>query len=748
MPLHKDDPKSVGGYKLVDRLGSGGMGVVYWGRSRSGRDVAVKVVHAQYAEDEVFRARFRQEIESVRKVSGAFTAPVVDADPEAIRPWMATQYVPGSSLAERIHDHGALKGTELRRLALGLVEALRDIHRAGVVHRDLKPANVLMAEDGPRVIDFGISRAAENHKTLTETGQMIGTPPFMSPEQFTDARKVSPASDVFSLGALLAFSATGRGPFDTDSPYMTAFRVVHEAPELEGIPQPLRGVLERCLSKEPGDRPELDRLAQEFADVLPEWHPDDPHTVTLRADVLRSVEATSSGADPAAVTKLPKVRRRGRRRPLVAAAGVGAVALGMLWYIRFGPGFDDSPQTTSSSATTADSRWAAVPAGWQSWQTTMYKTSPRGEVNPLAKHSGDPGDATCERYENAVYCAGNNVLPVRLDGRTGATVWRSALASSAEGSDSGRDNFELLGVRDDAMLLQHYVYGADGGTKVSIVALDTESGEQLWARDRNNVTVDQIVSGDLVLTPDLSGRLVTARSPRTGTDRWTLQLPSGDYCQFATEGSRLYAHCFPDDESKDAVLLELNKTNGTVRHRLNTPNGSGLLGTVDGRLAFVVSGDSGPARPEELTFSKIRLLDPDTGAATTTKLTKTYDGSVRLAAGTLWITGANGQVAAVSPLTGKQLWQTRTSVEGSGQPTYDARTRTLYLASTSGRVAALDARKGTLLWETGAHADQLASGETVKSEVLLYGGALVVSTPDGTVFSLDPAHPGRKPAAG
>ncbi|CAM5713475.1 Serine/threonine protein kinase OS=Streptomyces glaucescens OX=1907 GN=SGLAU_09860 PE=4 SV=1 [Streptomyces glaucescens] len=189
MTLHRDDPRSLGGYRLTDRLGAGGMGVVYRGRARSGREVAVKVVHAQYAQDPVFRARFRQEIEAVRKVSGAFTAPVVDADPEADRPWMATQYVPGRSLAERIRAHGPLRDTELRRLALGLVEALRDIHRAGVVHQDVKPANVLMAEDGPRVIDFGISRATEN-LTLTETGQMIGTPPFMSPEQFTDARSV------------------------------------------------------------------------------------------------------------------------------------------------------------------------------------------------------------------------------------------------------------------------------------------------------------------------------------------------------------------------------------------------------------------------------------------------------------------------------------------------------------------------------------------------------------------------------
>ncbi|CAL9568871.1 Serine_threonine-protein kinase AfsK [Streptomyces sp. enrichment culture] len=245
MPLRKDDPKSVGGYRLLDRLGAGGMGAVYRGRSRSGREVAVKVVHAQYAEDPVFRTRFRQEIAAVRKVSGVFTAPVVDADPDAERPWMATQYVPGPSLAARIRDEGPLDRTELRRLALGLVEALRDIHRAGVVHRDLKPANVLMADDGPRVIDFGISRAAENHNTLTETGQMIGTPPFMSPEQLTDARSVGPASDVFSLGALIVFAATGRGPFDADSPYLTAYRVVHDAPALDDVPEPLRPILER-----------------------------------------------------------------------------------------------------------------------------------------------------------------------------------------------------------------------------------------------------------------------------------------------------------------------------------------------------------------------------------------------------------------------------------------------------------------------------------------------------------------------
>jgi outer membrane protein assembly factor BamB len=749
VPLHKDDPKSVGGYRLVDRLGAGGMGVVYWGRSRSGRDVAVKVVHAQYAEDPVFRARFRQEIEAVRKVSGAFTAPVVDADPEAVRPWMATQYVPGSSLAQRIRDHGALKGTELRRLALGLVEALRDIHRAGVVHRDLKPANVLMSEDGPRVIDFGISRAVENHNTLTETGQMIGTPPFMSPEQLTDARTVGPASDVFSLGALLVYTVTGRGPFDADSPYLTAYRVVHDEPVLDGLPLPLRAVLERCLAKEIKERPEIDELAREFADALPESDPDDPLTVTLRTDALRAAGETFSGADPAAATRLPgRSRRIGGRgrgvRPMVAAGAAGALALGVLFYMAIGPGFPHGPRAASSAAS-ATSRWAGVPTGFTSWQTTVFKTAPRGAAKALGKGSGDPTDVTCRRYEDAVYCAGNDILPVRLDGRTGSTVWRSSIAST--GAGTGLNSFTLLGVTDRTVLVRQVVYpdGAGDGT-VSMVALDADSGERLWARRMGDASVDNL-TGDLALTPDTGGRLLTARSARTGADRWTVRLPAGDYCQFLTVGSRLYEHCFPDDESRAAEVVELNRRDGSVVRRLKTPYKTGLLGAVGGRPVFAV-GTSGPTRPDELTFGKVLLVDPDTGATTTTKLAKTYQGAVTLADGTLWITAANGQVTAVSPLTGKQLWQTRTDAEGSGRPTYDARTRTLYLASTSGRVAALDARRGTLLWQTGAHAEQLASGDVIKSEVRLYDGALLVNTPDGTVFGLDPAHPGRKSAAG
>ncbi|MFC5220355.1 serine/threonine-protein kinase [Streptomyces coerulescens] len=747
MPLHKDDPKSVGGYRLVGRLGSGGMGVVYRGRARSGREVAVKVVHAQYAEDAVFRARFRQEIDAVRKVSGAFTAPVLDADADAVRPWMATQYVPGPSLAARIRDGGPLKGAELRRLALGLVEALRDIHRAGVVHRDLKPANVLMAEDGPRVIDFGISRAAENHNTLTETGQMIGTPPFMSPEQLTDARSVGPASDVFSMGALLVYSIAGRGPFDADSPYLTAYRVVHDAPVLDGVPQPLHGVLERCLTKEPADRPGLDELAREFVAVLPEPGEDDRATVTLRTDEVAMVRTRpAAAAGPAA-----PVRRRGRVRPWATAGTVGALALGLTGYLLMGPGFGDDDAKTGAD-TAAPSRWAALPSGWKPWQTTVDATAARGVKKGTARASGLGGGPQCRLYEGAVYCAGDGVLPMRLDGPTGRTAWRADAVPS--GRSQGTYTFSVLGVVDDAMLVQQEytpVAGGDSGT--TIAALDTGTGEPLWHRTLTGGSMGATVSGGLVVLPAGGEGAVAARSPRTGAVRWTATLPAGQYCDPTGVGADLLLRCGPEmAPSKDALLLTLDRADGTAR-RLTVPNRGNLVGTYDRRLLFLdlaedeqgnVSGDGvqGP-------FSRIRLIDPDTGEARTTELAEEFEGRVTLADGTLWFAASSGQVTAASARTGERLWQTRTSLEQPSGVTYDPRARVVYLASASGRVAALDTKKGTRLWETLPRARRVTSqGGMSQTKVLLHKGALIVATPDGDVFTLDPAHPDRTPVSG
>ncbi|MGF1424895.1 serine/threonine-protein kinase [Kitasatospora sp. LaBMicrA B282] len=258
MALQQGDPSEIGGYRLEDRLGAGGMGVVYRGRSVSGRQVAVKVIRPELAEHPEFRTRFRHEVDAARLVSGAFTAPVLDADADAPAPWLATSYIAAPSLADRVARQGPLTAPAVRQLATGLAEALRDIHRVGLVHRDLKPGNVLLADDGPRVIDFGIARAFEGTQ-LTTAGVVVGTPPYMAPEQFR-LSTATPATDVFALGSVLAYAATGRVPFGTDSAHAVGFRVVYEEPDLTGVPEELRPLILACLAKAPEQRPTVDQL--------------------------------------------------------------------------------------------------------------------------------------------------------------------------------------------------------------------------------------------------------------------------------------------------------------------------------------------------------------------------------------------------------------------------------------------------------------------------------------------------------
>ncbi|MBW8798249.1 MAG: protein kinase [Streptomyces sp.] len=253
--LEPGDPRSVGDYQLLGRLGAGGMGRVFLGRSPGGRPVAVKVVHAELvAGQPEFRSRFRREVEAARKVSGAFTAPVVDADPDAPLPWLVTSYIAGPSLQDAVAERGPLPAATVLDLAAGLAEALTSVHAARLVHRDLKPSNVLLAEDGPRVIDFGIARSVES-ATITQAGLMVGSPGFMSPEQVAGG-EVTGASDVFSLGAVLAFAATGGNPFGDGPTPALLYRVVHDAPDIAAVTDPaLASLIADCLAKDPAGRP-------------------------------------------------------------------------------------------------------------------------------------------------------------------------------------------------------------------------------------------------------------------------------------------------------------------------------------------------------------------------------------------------------------------------------------------------------------------------------------------------------------
>jgi serine/threonine protein kinase len=294
--LRPSDPASVGPYRLLGRLGVGGMGQVYLARSRGGRLFAVKVIRPDLAEERGFRARFASEIAAARNVSGVYTAAVVDSDPVAEMPWMATAYVPGPSLADAVHDDGPLPVETVLALAAGLAEALAAIHRAGVVHRDLKPSNVLLAADGPRVIDFGISLAVER-SMLTTTGVVMGSPGFMSPEQARGLREVGRPTDVFSLGAVLAFAATGQGPFGGGSAPALIYRVVNEEPDLAQVPARVRPLIRRCLAKDPDERPApadiLGLLGGEVGVLTGEWLPK-----TVADTIGRYVPTTETPTPP------------------------------------------------------------------------------------------------------------------------------------------------------------------------------------------------------------------------------------------------------------------------------------------------------------------------------------------------------------------------------------------------------------------------------------------------------------------
>jgi hypothetical protein len=319
------------------------MGTVFLARSPGGRQVAVKVVRTELADNGGFRERFHREVAAMRAVGGFWTAAVVDADPDAPSPWLATEYVPGPTLNDAVAADGPLTAPRTRALAAGLAEALRAVHGAGLVHRDLKPANVLLAADGPRVIDFGIAKALEE-SALTATGMVVGTPGFLSPEQI-EGREVTPASDVFAFGAVLVFAATGEGPFGTGTLPALVYRVVHGEPNLDGLPDDLRSLVADCLDREPDARPtpaELLATVGPAESPAPAVVPPAPTMTHTKVAVPAPTPPPTSTLPPAPVASAPadvggtRFRVGGRAAAIVpfvflfliaALCGVAAVGL-------------------------------------------------------------------------------------------------------------------------------------------------------------------------------------------------------------------------------------------------------------------------------------------------------------------------------------------------------------------------------------------------------------------------------------
>jgi protein kinase-like protein len=344
-PLRRWDPERIGPFVLLGRLGAGAMGQVYLGRSTAGRLVAVKTIKIELADEAGFRARFAHEVAAARRVSGAFTAAVVAADPEAEMPWLATAYVPAPSLSDLVRTCGPLPVAATRWLAAGCAEALESIHSVGLVHRDLKPSNVLVSPDGPRVIDFGVARAAERIQ-LTVTRGAVGTPAYMAPEQARDTRQASMASDVFSLGATLAFAATGHAPYQGETVMDVLVRLATEPPDLTGLPAELAGIVTACLERSPRRRPTSAALLTQLGPhvdtpagpatshshlpgpvmaLIAEYQRGPVPAVHAQPGEESSEDATfgSHTALPAPALRGHRWRLRHRRRPDRARAGAG-----------------------------------------------------------------------------------------------------------------------------------------------------------------------------------------------------------------------------------------------------------------------------------------------------------------------------------------------------------------------------------------------------------------------------------------
>ncbi|MEU9117036.1 serine/threonine-protein kinase [Streptomyces sp. NPDC048483] len=750
MSLREGDPAEIGGYPLEARLGSGGMGTVFLARTSSGRPVAVKLIHQQFAADDEFRIRFRREVAAARRVSGAFTAAVVDAAPEAEQPWMATTYIQGHTLSRRIATKGPLDGAELRRLAIGLAEALRDIHRVGVVHRDLKPSNVVLSPEGPRVIDFGISRAVDQ-QTLTITGRVIGTPPFMSPEQLQAPRDVGPRSDVFSLGTLVAYAATGHGPFDADSPYIAAYQVVHGEPSLEDVPVALRTVVESCLAKEPNGRPSSDELlvllrdlpadlgqtdatggdAGRTRDMITQHHFATPTTPTPTTPAPTAPTTTPAGPDTGSADTPIGRRVRRRWRPVFAAAvavTVAGIGGGVAALTAGGFGGNSGGDKGNSLAAPG----AALPDGFKPW----HKTVPGGRPDI-------PDELRCVARGDALFCGGGSVVATRIRARDGSRVW------TAKSPGVPANGMHLVGATDDTVLGYRFAaQDAPQDPPSEVVAIDANNGRELWSVPSGaqstavtGRTQDAIVVGSDVVTVDASNSRFEARNAHSGQVTWTSPFPAGKQCAPVPVGPQLVAMCATDAEVdalavRHPTLYPVDRASGTLGRPVAVNGPAVPMGVANGRLVLLQIHMGGT---ELDRYNGVARVDPASRKVTYSRLAKTYVGTPGMADSTVYVSGQTGLVTALDPATGRKKWSRQTGVEGASGPVAGA--GALYFSSATGRVVALSPHDGKPLWTTDPQADGLTGQQGASPRVTLAGRAVIVAAAKNTLFAFDAQKP-------
>ncbi|GAA2222117.1 serine/threonine-protein kinase [Streptomyces amakusaensis] len=771
--LTQHDPRRIGPFEVLGRLGAGGMGLVYLARSASGRRVAIKTVRTELAEDQLFRVRFTREVEAARAVSGFYTAAVVDADPRAPVPWLATAYVPAPSLEEIVNECGPLPAQAVRWLAAGIAEALQSIHGAGLVHRDLKPSNVLVVEDGPRVIDFGIASGVSNTR-LTMTNVAVGTPAYMSPEQARDSRSVTGASDVFSLGSTLVFAATGHAPFHGANPVETVFMLLREGPDLEGLPAELRPLIESCMQTEKTLRPTPEDLQSQLAPHLFASGGDDSGTASawLPGPATAMIELRRGGgrtvpAVPAALPQRPPEPppmppAPPRRAPdwapdprTGAPAAAGPVRLpGVGVPIGPGPRVADPARAAVAQAGPATG-WIRPPAGLHALPAAAPAAPARPPVPPPAAPPGTPAHWRPWRFRMSNDVWGTPVV-------AGDLLYVTSFEVHALDVATGRRQFKTKDVAWTMAVDGGLIHGSDGPT---LYALDATGGQERWRFQTEAWVYSLRASRGTVVTGSRGGGVqaweasngeklwevtgvqtdfetpeagpvihedtvyvwrdarLCALEARTGVERWS--YPVGDAASCGNVPVRV--HPAPDGNvyiSAGTRVLAVDTATGLVRWHFEAP--AVFLSPPAFAPGPAVTG-GGVYLADYL--GTVYALDAATGKDRWRIATES-----RPSAEPVLVTGGNIHVGSGSALytldavTGTPMWRFAAGGEVIGTPVVaDGR---VHFGSADHVLYTLDAAGGQLRWK-------LATGGEITGSPVVKGGVVYACSKDRCVYALD-----------
>ncbi|MFF2194858.1 protein kinase [Streptomyces sp. NPDC058157] len=681
------------------RIGAGGMGVVYLALSPSGRHVALKVIRQEFAYDGDYRARFRHEIQAARRVSGAFTAPVVGADAEADPPWMATQYFDAPTLSEQVGKEGPLGEEAIWQLGRGLAEALRDIHRAELVHRDLKPSNVLLTDDGPRVIDFGVARVL-NATPLTRSGSIFGTISFMAPEQLSTPHQVGTAADVFALGGVLAYAATGRGPFDGGTgtpPIAVAMKIVQDEPDIDGMPSPLRAVVGQCLHKDPAERPSP-------AELLTLLHGSGAGT----AGPLPGPPKRGAPRDEVH----GRTRRPSRRTSLLAAGVVLAgAAVPVVWAI--GPGGDRggakvTPPASASQrpAGPAVEPVAALrPQGWALWQKNSTDPDRKPGQHPQCSGAGD-----------ILLCSTNGTVE-RIDKTSGQVVWH--------------------GSGDVVELAQETVL-VSGKDRSKLTGLDAKTGKQLWSAAMSPSAGYVHVHASTVVLMNGSG--IERRDLRTGKVVATRSMTGMEWYLFEGEdGTLLLLDRSSDGKVFTTSIAALDPVTLATARVVTTLEGfTETLAADRNSLSFLVNVMDAQGR-NRVGQTLVRVTVAD-GRISRVPLQDTPSANAFVQGNTLYLSRADGKLASYDMSTARQTWTAETGSDSPSLPVVaDGR---LYSLADNGRITCVEVATGKVLWQSAARRDLNApiggGGFQDRAEFTVIDRMVYAGAGTGAVFAIAP----------